>query len=119
MTLVFLGFTFIVELLINWIYPRLILKCSSKTQILQQQSVHNYNILNGPIRQEFSGQGYDSIKEILVEEKLSGDLDGNAALMFDTVVLGKSLMRQHKDNVDEVLAILLQMLAHKKYKHVF
>ena len=39
--------------------------------------------------------------------------------MFDRIVIGKPLMRQHRDHVDEVVAVIMHELGHWKKRHMW
>ena len=46
-------------------------------------------------------------------------MHGNAALASDTILIGKPLLKQHAQHVDEVVAVVAHELGHWKENHTF
>jgi len=57
------------------------------------------------------------MEKLWLEQSYDYDMHGNAALASDTILLGKPMLKQHADHVDEIVAIIAHELGHWKEWH--
>ena len=98
--------TFIVELVLNWVYPRLILPLTQTQTKLPDDHPLKPKILALARSVGFTNENF------FFAESTGDDLHSNAFVNSAGIGLSPSLLEHHKDHDDEILAIIAHELGH-------
>ena len=110
--LVFFLATSSVEIVVLYLYPRLIKPLTAKMRPLPE----------GPLKNEIwrlaEANGASESMNILSEDRHDKDLHANASFSWGLIVVGTSLINNHKEHIDEVVAVISHEIGHWKLRHL-
>lgn len=114
LVLAFFCLTSVVKGAVTWLYPRVIHPLTASKQRFPEK----YRRVEEELKAVCDKVGFN-MEKLWLEQSYDYDMHGNAALASDTILLGKPMLKQHADHVDEIVAIIAHELGHWKEYHVF
>ena len=108
-----LGLTALVGIVQVWLYPLICAPCLEKSVVFPEE----FADLKGQIEKLCDEMGFNS-HNIGVFESQGGDLHSNAYTTTRVIRISHTILEHHKGQNDEILAIIMHELGHRKRRHV-